>query len=492
MTDDVTKMIQTERGIGRELTSPYNVTIAAGQGADWFGPLPPMRPVAPPEVAGRQLDYVPGYNLTTQPRFTEPVDFQSLRAFADAYDPLRLIIERRKDQMGRLPWTIRAKHAGPGRRPKVSALPASMRSRIDDVTAFMRRPDYDHPFRPWLRSLLEDLLVIDAPTLYCERTFGGQLVGLRVMDGGIIKRVIDDKGRTPRPIRWTGAPFMWNGKDVNAENHAALGFKIEGGLAWPPAYQQILHGMPAVDYTARDIVQRPMNPRPHKIYGFSPVEQVMTTVNIAMRRQFSQFEYYREGNQPAGFFTLPPSWGPDQVQRFQDYFDNLFAGNLGQRRRIKFVAGEKGSYQALQEAPLKSEFDEWLTRICCFAFSYPPNAFVHMLNRASGEQHEKQAEEEGLQPTKQWASELLNEIIAREFDTDDIEFAWVEEDEIDQEKQAKILCSYADSGALTLNEVRERLGEEPSTDPAAGVLAVKTASGRVPISGAAETEKVLK
>jgi len=29
----------------------------------------------------------------------------------------------------------------------------------------------------------------------------------------------------------------------------------------------------------------PRNPRPHKAYGFSPVEQIVMTVNIALRRQ---------------------------------------------------------------------------------------------------------------------------------------------------------------------------------------------------------------
>lgn len=476
--------IPTERGQGYDLSQSYSLTVnyPRGSGADWFGPLTPMRPVAPPEVAGRALDFLPGYNLTTQPRYSEPVDFATLRALADAYDPLRLVIERRKDQMCRLPWTIRAKHDGNGKRPKASALPAPLRERIKDVESFFKRPDFEVTFRGWLRGLLEDLFIIDAPSLYCERSFG-QLVGLRVVDGATIKRVIDDWGRTPRPLRWTGDPFMWNGAEVNAENAAALGFRIEGSLAWPPAFQQILKGLPAVSLTTRDLYYRPMNLRPGRLYGTSPVEQIINTVNIAMRRAATQLEYYREGNAPEGFYSLPESWTPDQIQKFQDYFDNLQSGNLGQRRRLKFMAG-KGAYTPVREPPLKNEFDEWLVRIVCFAFSYPVSAFVSQVNRATAEQHEAQAEREGLEPIKTWAADLLNEVIERDFNTDEIEFAWVEENEIDPKKQAEIFTTYVDSGVLTINQVRERMGEEPDPDPSANVLAVKTPTGRVPIGRA--------
>jgi hypothetical protein len=489
MTDEFDK-IATPRGDGRSMTAltPNNVSVsfgnpsaAPGQGADWFGPLTPLAPIAPPEVAGRQWDYVPGYNLNTTPRPYEPIDFRTLRMLADAYDPVRLIIERRKDQMCRLPWTIRAKHEDGGKRPKAAQLSPQTRGIIKDVERFFKFPTEGISFRTWLRELLEDLLVLDAPTLYCERDQIGDLVALSPIDGGTIKVVIDDQGRRPRPFRWDGQPFNWMGQTVSAANYQQIGCKIADGMLFVPAFQQILKGLPAVNYTTWDLIYRPLNLRTNHVYGRSPVEMIMMTVSIAMRRSLSQFEYFREGNMPDAVFGLPETWGPDQVQRFQDYFDSLYSGNLANRRKMKFIpSGANSRYTALHEPPLKSEFDEWLTRIVCFAFSYPPSAFVSLSNRSIAEQHGKQAEEEGVEPLKEWAGEMFNEIIEREF-SDEVEFAWTEEQEIDPEKQSNILRGYAEDGILTINQVREKLGEQPDPNPAANQLMVKTATGYVPV-----------
>ena len=487
MTDEPLDKGATPRGPGRSMTSlkPYDVSIsygspsaAPGEGSDWFGPRLPMHPVAPAEVAGRVWDFVPGYNLATAPRAYAPVTFQALRMLAEAFDPVRLIIERRKDQMARLPWAIRVKHEG-RKRPTAAQLSPQTRGLIRDVEQFFKHPTSNLNFRSWMRMLVEDVLVLDAPTIFCERDPNGNLISLSVTDGSTIKVVIDDKGRIPRPFRWNGQPFLSDGATVNTSNYAELGFKIADRLLYPVAYQQVLKGMPAVNLTTWDMYYKPMNLRSHGVYGHSPVEQIMMTVSIAMRRSLAQLEYFREGNQPDAVFGLPETWAPDQIQRFQDYWDSLYSGNLAMRRRMKFVAGE-GKYTPTHEPPLKNEFDEWLVRIVCFAFSYPPAAFVSLSNRSIAEQHEKQAEEEGVEPLKAWFSDVANEVIEREF-SDDLEFAWAEEQEVDPVKQKDVLTGYAESGVLTLNQVREKLGEEPDPDPAANRLQVRTPTGYVPI-----------
>jgi hypothetical protein len=457
--------------------SPYQIQvsygasagIARGSGADWFGPLNPLTPIAPPDVAGRRFDFPAGYNLNTRPRAYEPIGFHELRAFADAYDLLRLVIETRKDQMERQRWRIRPRHSfspspagggGSGRGRRGGAmLDADIQARVIAIEHFFHKPDGVTRWKTWLRALLEDMFVIDAATLYCQRTRSGQLCALQQLDGGTIKRVIDDWGRTPLPF-----------------------IGPDGATIYPPAYQQVLKGFPAVNYSARDIIYRPRNVRAHKVYGYSPVQQILMTVNIALRRQMWQLDYYTEGSIPDALIGVPQGWTPEQIKQFQDYWDTEFSGDLAKRRRAKFVPGDTAAKVVQTKEPQhKDDFDEWLARIVCFAFSVPPQWAVKLMNRATADNQSEQSEDEGLEPTKEWVKDLIDEIIAEEFGSPDLELVWLNEDDNDLGKNEAALEARVKLGALTLNELRDALGLDPYANPAADRPMVLTATGYVPI-----------
>ena len=413
---------------GREDGKPIEASIIArvltgvryiirGNQNEFFGPGQPMAPIAQEAAVGRAFDYPFATNMAYTPRAEEAVTFPTLRALADSYDILRLAIETRKDQMGKLRWAVQRKDTG-----KQDAM-------AKEIEAFLQEPDREHDFLTWKRMLLEDLMILDAPTVYVHRTKGGQPFSFDVIDGSTIKRLLGQDGRTPR------AP--------------------------DPAYQQIIKGMPAVDYSRDELLYKPRNPRPQKVYGYSPVEQIILTVNIALRRQVSQLEYYTEGNIPDMLASVPKEWSPAQIGEFQKLWDELLRGDSGARRRMKFMPGDMKT-QATKAEPLFDQYDEWLSRVVCYAFSLPPGAFVKQQNRATATNAQEVALEEGLSPLMEWDVRFMNRLIFMGWQTTEYEFTWVRDLDIDPLVQAQIDRIYAGPTAILRrsNEIRDDHGWE--------------------------------
>lgn len=425
-------------------TPTIGVTYGNNGQKDWFGPGQPMAPQAPPSVKDRVFDFPQGANIINQPRAYSAIGFATLRAFADGYDLLRLVIETRKDQMDRLSWVIQPKDSTTKITPQV-------KNKMKALTKFMKKPDGEHRWKTWLRMILEDLFVIDAPAIHARTTIGGKLLSLDQVDGSCIKRVIDENGRTPE------APDI--------------------------AYQLYLKGMPAADFDQTELLYRPRNPRVHKFYGYSPVEQILMTINIALRRQIFQLQFFTEGNMPPALIGVPDSWTPDQIRIFQEWFDNILAGNTAERRRARFVPSAVGkTYIPTQETELFGAAEEWLARVTCYAFSVAPTPFIKMMNRATADNSSDTATAEGLDPIKDWVKELVDEILEDYLDAEDFEFVWRNDDVLDPVKRQQVTSGYLKDGLRTVNEARVESGYEPYDDDQYDKPMFMTSNGLAPLT----------
>ncbi len=415
---------QIDPGIIARVVEGVRYAVSGVTPQSWFGPQQPLPPVAQEQAEGRSFDYPVGYNLRIRPRDGEPVSFAQLRGLADSYDLLRLVLETRKDQIESYEWEIV---------PLDRKASGEMQGEIKAVSDFLQRPDQEHDWAQWLRMVIEELLVIDAVCVYPRMSKGKKLYGLELVDGGTIKRVIDEGGRTPLPP--------------------------------DPAYQQVLKGIPAVDYTSDSLVYVMRNPRVSRLYGYSPVEQVITTVNIALRRQLSQMEFYTSGNVPEALVQAPESWTVKQIREFQEWWDSIMSGNLAERRKMKFIPGIKEVYFP-KEALLKDEFDEWLAKIVCFAFSISPAALIKQVNRASGEQMEDTAKEQGLMPLLRFIESFVTRLIQRYLGQPNLKFAFKVVNRVAPDQQAAIHKIYVETEVLTPDEVRDDLGRDAMTPEA--------------------------
>jgi len=384
--------------------------------SDWFGPGQPIAPQAQEQAVGRQFDYAPGYNIQTTPRAGEPITFAQLRGLADGHDLVRLAIETRKDQMAKLVGIVKPKN---GSEPD---------ARCKTIQKFLERPDQEHDWDDWLRMWLEEVFVTDAATIYPRMTKGGQLYALEHIDGATIKRVLDEDGRTP--------------------------------IAPDPAYQQILKGIPAADYSRDELFYVPRNQRVSRIYGYSPVEQIIMTVNIALLRQVTQLNYYTEGNIPPMLASVPATWQTEMIEKFQKYWDFLMSGDLARKQQVKFVP-DGMKITMLKPEKLFDEADEWLARVICYAFSLPPSPFVKQQNRATAGTAQEIALEEGLAPIMQYVKRKMTRLIELYFKAPDLEFVFEDESDVDPLAQAQIDAIYIDAGVDTPDEVRDARGMPP-------------------------------
>ena len=155
-------------------------------------------------------------------------------------------------------------------------------------------------------------------------------------------------------------------------------------------------------------------------------------------------------------FGVPETWQPGQIAEFEEYWNGLLAGNLSERRRARFIPGGVKPFDTKEHA-LKDDYDDWLARLVCYAFSVSPHPFVRDNTRATAATSHTSALAEGLLPVAEWVRSLMNRLLATVFNAPGLQFVW-DSDSANAAEQAQIDVAYVGAGILTADEVRDRLG----------------------------------
>lgn len=443
----------------------------AGQRAVAFGPGVPLTPARTPEDGPRRFQYPVGVNQISTPRGEYPglTPFGQLQSLAELYDVAAMCIAVRIEEVQGLQWTVAAKDKRKQR---------ELQSLCDELAGRFAVPDGQDEFDAWISQLLYDTFAIDALTIYPRLDLAGRVVAWEPISGDTIKPVVDGSGRTV-------------------------------------AYQQVLYGVPFADYhrpggdaddgatfDKHELIYRPRWRRTRTPYGFPPSEWIILRVNQALRKQSFDLSYFTEGNIPEAFMI--PKGGimtPDQIREFETYFNALLQGDVGARRRLKFLPFE-ADYREARSFSYDTALDDWLMRVTCAAYGVPPNelGFTDMVNKASAQVQEAVNERRGLRPITSWLKDLFDRFIPhmgerpylppgvsgglfsvsrpggptraeQPLDTL-VEFRWVFGEAEDRQAQATTDKIYVEIGAITKEEVRamrfadELDGEAPAQAPA--------------------------
>lgn len=425
---------------------------------NWYSPFQPVWPFGPPYInRAREWDYPVGYNLSF---VNERINYlQILRAMRQSWGVLSTIIETRKDQLLRIPWTIQVKD-----KPRASS------AGVKAMRKFFASPDGKIRYTQWAHKVLDDLLVIDAPAIYFTRDQRGRPLSAEAIDGATIFPLIDDAGRRPGSI-------------VEMTEDGIQYLKRQ------PAFQQIIKGLPMVDLDESQLLYAPMRPRTDMpVFGYSPIEQIFVEATEAIRKTQYQVNFWSEGTIPDLIVTVPDNWSPRQIAMFQGHFDAMLSGNLRLKSKVRFIPGGMKPFDIKNSSgeSLWSQRDETLIRLCCYAYSVSPTPFVKQTNRATAQNAQETAQEEGLYPLMSYWKEVIIDPIIEMHGMDDVEFTFLPRPEVDMKKQADIHQVYVRDGVMTVNEAREQLGLEPIEG--GDVPMIFTQAGAFPLDQASRGE----
>ncbi len=447
---------------GRLYQKPEH-TIANIDPQNWPSALQPVQPVGPPGSQPLRFSFWQGVNQNITPRPDAPLTFQNLRNLA-TYPLARICIENVKDQVLALPWSIQLVS-----RPGESLKDKRSREKNDEIipklTDFWRSPDGEQSWSSWGRPLLEDLLVIDAPSVLIRRNLKGDVLQCRVIDGTTILRLIDDQGYTP--------------------------------IDPSPAYTQLWDGIPRVMLTQKQLVYRPSNIAPRntlasQLYGYSATEQLAEEITIGMERLKFILAYYTQGSVPGLVHIVPNDVTPDSINETMQAMNSEMAGNLARRRQWRLLPGfhdraDNKQDQVIQipEPVLADVFDDYLIRKIAFGYGTSAQRLQKTLNRASAESGQQASEKEGQMPRVKWLKDEIDYIIQRMQGYPGYEIVFDTDTELDPAKQAEVDKIYITGGVKTINEVRDDRGLTPRPEEEANELMVITPNGPIPLAGAA-------
>lgn len=428
-----------------------------------FGPGQPLQPDTGPaeQTQGpRQFDYPTAVNMIVSPRQEYPQlqlqPFDLLRSIAANYDIAAICQSTIIDEIQNIDFTVAARD----QKQQTELQPV-----CDALNTFFMSPDRQNGFLTWLARLLDNVLSIDALTVYKHLDVAGRLYALEIVDGATIKPVIDDRGIVV-------------------------------------AYQQVIHGLPFSQYTrggngggnkkneiveefgSQEIIYKPRWPRADSPYGRPPIEKVLTRAQTALRKQNFDLAWFTKGNIPDMLMSPPDTaqMNPAQVRTFEDDFNADLEGDDNARRKIKILPWKPGYVGQGKTFSSDPAFDDWMMRVTAAAYSVQPSelGFTDKVNKSSSGGQENIQYRRGIGPLVKWLiQEIFNPIIAEDLGQPDCEMVARYGEKEDDLAQAQIDDIYIKNGTLSQDEVRHLRFANDVDGPAPGMKVALELAGKV-------------
>jgi hypothetical protein len=380
-----------------------------------------------------------------------PVTWETLRLMSNRAEWIRAIIKTRKNQIGKVPWSIKPKDEK-DQSPGTEKLIERWTKLFSHPQMYGSRPT-SMSWRHFVGMILEDILVLDAGSIEKERTRGGSICALYPVDGATIRPNIDQYG-----------------------GH------------YPDAYVQVVEGIVTARFAMEELVYIADNPQTDVRfagYGMSPLEHLVITVTAELSSSKFNASYFEKGAVPEGLLSLGEEATPEDVDAFRLYWMNEI---MGRPWAIPIVGGKGVEWVQWRDTNRDMQFMEyqdWLLKKACAVYQIAPQeiGMIEDVNRSTAEEQQGSNESKSIQPILSLIADAINtEILGPHGEGvgDWIEFEFEGEEETPEEINARYQ-PLIETGAATRAEWREAHGmDTPDEDiPGAEGLTMFLVSGDV-------------
>ncbi len=367
-----------------------------------------------------------------------------LRQMAVAYPIARACINRRVTQITQLKWDITTVDDVKNE--------DGYKAQIEAVKMFLKTPmGHKTRFREMLTILVDDVLTLDAICFERQRSFKGGILAMVPIDPSTILLRMTEQGATPEPPE--------------------------------PAYSQFIYGKKIADFTTDEMLYESLHSRSYSPYGLAPLESLIIQVESALRGALYNLNYFKEGNTPEGFITLPEdiAMTRDQVEEWQLWFDSIMAGDSKMMRRLKVLPNGSEYTQAKKPEDMAFEkFEMWLLQQTCAAFDVQPQdiGITYQVNKATGDTQVDIGKERGLYPLANFTKEIMDDIIQYDLGFTDLQFMYLDLDPVNRKEEVDNNDKEIRIGVKTIDEVRIEAGYDAIGGNAAKAF-VMTGTGPV-------------
>jgi hypothetical protein len=348
----------------------------------------------------------------------------NLRMFARTVYARRAI-NRIKNIIAGLKWEIAPKEG--------IDLNSELQRQMDIVKACFEQPNNDDSFRTLLEQIVEDYLVAGAGAV--EQEVGGD---------------------QSRPL------WMWAVDTLSIQIYAGW----QGNKDEPRYFQTLGYGnvgaAQGIPLTNDQLIYIKKDPTTENPFGYGCLETAFQSIN----RQLGVGEYAGQvssNGQPENMLQFM-ELDPVNLDRIREWWRNEIEG----QGMTPILGGEEVKVHKLRGSDDKAlylGYQEFLLREIATAFELSPHnlGLMEHDNRATAEVAEDRDYASIIIPTATNISAYLTrEAIQGKLGFSQIEFRFLGLDRDDEQMLANIHKTYYDCNVLTANEIREKLGRDPS------------------------------